>query len=313
MSDKVKKYRYSEIFGSTIQGEGHHTGIPTVWIRFFGCNFECQGFSQKNPRDPSTWINEYENIDLSNVNKMEDVPILKFGCDSAYSWSKKFAHLAHQETAAEICNKIENAISNEHNPQGKFCHPKTNQWIHIAFTGGEPMMQQSAIVDIMEEFERRNNIPIYVTVETNGTQPIRDTFANMITRFYTTSEFGGMADDALGAPEWFWSCSPKLSTSGEKWENAIKPTILAEYNNLSKHGQLKFVVDGSDNAWNEVASAVAIYRYVDVNWPVWIMPVGSSGAQQESIQAYICEESFRRGYNFSARVHSWIFNNAIGK
>ena len=37
-----KKYYYSEIFHS-IQGEGHYTGVPTTWLRFFGCNLECNG------------------------------------------------------------------------------------------------------------------------------------------------------------------------------------------------------------------------------------------------------------------------------
>ena len=34
-----KKYYYSEIFHS-IQGEGHYTGVPTAWIRFFLCNLQ---------------------------------------------------------------------------------------------------------------------------------------------------------------------------------------------------------------------------------------------------------------------------------
>ena len=34
MDKKERKYYYSEIFYS-IQGEGHYTGVPTAWIRFF--------------------------------------------------------------------------------------------------------------------------------------------------------------------------------------------------------------------------------------------------------------------------------------
>lgn len=34
-----KKYRYSEMFMS-MQGEGHYTGVPTVWYRTWGCNFK---------------------------------------------------------------------------------------------------------------------------------------------------------------------------------------------------------------------------------------------------------------------------------
>ena len=313
MKERIKRYRYSEIFGLTIQGEGRYVGIPTAWVRFFGCNFSCMGFGQADPLNPDTWVREYENVDLSGIEKIEDVPVIRYGCDSGYSWAKRYAHLAKQESADQICNRLEDVVRNEHNPDAKFLHPQSNQYIHLAFTGGEPMMQQSAIVEIMEEFERRNNVPLYVTVETNGTQRIRDNFANMLDRFHMSSEFGGMIDDALGTPEWFWSCSPKLSASGEKWEDAIKPGTLFDYYDLSKPGQLKFVVDGTEKVWQEVEKAIHLYRSAGITWPVWIMPVGAANDQQEDIQAAICEECFRRGYNFSARVHAWIFGNCVGK
>ena len=45
---KEKKYYYSEIFYS-IQGEGHYTGYPTLWLRLWACNLQCHGFGQKDP------------------------------------------------------------------------------------------------------------------------------------------------------------------------------------------------------------------------------------------------------------------------
>ncbi len=283
--------------------EGNYTGIPTAWIRFFGCNFECRGFGQSHlPRDQ--WRDPAKEIDLTNIKSLEELPVLEYSCDSAYSWSKKFAHLAHQGTASEICDGLENILRNEHNPEGKFLHPKTNQYIHMAFTGGEPMMQQTAIVDILTEFEKRDNLPAYCTVETNGTQEARPGFSEFIVEKFSM---------IMSNRQWFWSCSPKLSSSGEPWEKAIQPGVLAGYDKLSKQGQLKFVVDGTEEVWAEVEKATALYREAGVMWPVFIMPVGATEKQQEDIQAAICEECFRRGYNFSARLHNWIFSNAIGK
>ena len=51
----MTKLRYSEMFYS-IQGEGRWVGIPSVFLRLFGCNFECAGFGQERgkpliPRD----------------------------------------------------------------------------------------------------------------------------------------------------------------------------------------------------------------------------------------------------------------------
>ena len=62
---------YSEIFKS-IQGEGHYTGVTTVWLRFFGCNLECNGFGQKDPTNPDTYILPYKDIDLIDIANLLD-------------------------------------------------------------------------------------------------------------------------------------------------------------------------------------------------------------------------------------------------
>lgn len=307
-----KKYAVSELFGETVQGEGHHTGAPTAWVRFFSCNFKCLGFGQSHlPREE--WKDPANEIDLSNIKSLDELPLFLYGCDSAYSHYKRFRNLAPKYSASEICDKLEAILRNRHNPEGKFFHPKTKQNIHMAFTGGEPMLQQTAIVDIMEEFEKRDNVPLYVTIETNGTQPLREPLKSLINRFHLSSEFNGMIDDNKGEPLWFWSCSPKLSSSGESWKDAIKPSVLKAYNYASSNGQLKYVVDGLESTWAEVERATQEYRDVGINWPVWIMPVGATEDQQRDIQAKICEDCFERGYNFSARLHNWIFGNIVGK
>lgn len=342
-----KKYKYSEIFGNTIQGEGQYTGVPTVWIRFWGCNLECNGFGQDNPADPSSWILDYQTVDISAITKMEDLPVFNRGCDSSYSWAKKYGHLAHQDTVAGICDKLEAFMKNEHNPEGKFLHPKSGQWTHMAFTGGEPMMNQNAIVDIMLEFARRGNVPKYVTVETNGTQKARQKISEYISGNFEIDDLEtrrnnvdqlGMATlfdsfymrdlkalhaetfsnlpahlDALLGIEWFWSVSPKLFLSGEKWEDAIKPEVVADYKNLSNAGQLKYVSDGSQRSWDEVEKATELFRKAGINWPVWIMPVGATVDGQNLVAAKVAEEAVARGYNVAARVHAYIWANVIGK
>ena len=89
MSDK--KYYYSEIFYS-IQGEGHYTGVPTAWIRFFLCNLQCNGFGQIDPTNPHTYELPYEDFDAKKVNRVEDLPVWKHGCDSSYTWAKNDKH-----------------------------------------------------------------------------------------------------------------------------------------------------------------------------------------------------------------------------
>jgi len=309
---KEKKYRYSEIF-SSIQGEGNYCGVPTAWLRLWGCNLECKGFGQDNVDDPTTWVLPYENFNPKDVIAMEDLPVWDYGCDSSYTWAKQYRHLAHLDPVSTIVDNIEGVLRSPHNVNSKFLHDKSKQETHFAITGGEPMMSQAAMVAILTELKARDNAPRFVTVETNGTQEVKDVFEDFMRLFYMTSDFDGYIDDERGVPEWFWSVSPKLRASGEKWNDAIKPEIVASYADLSDRGQLKFVVDGDNRTWYEVDKAVAEFREAECYWPVFIMPVGATKESQESEQtARIATEAIARGFNVSGRLHCYLWGNRVG-
>jgi len=159
-----KTYRYSEIFYS-FQGEAELAGKPSVWLRFFGCNLECNGFGQKDPTDPSTYVLPYQTFDISAIKKLEELPVWEYGCDSSYSWSARYKGLVHNHTVEEICDIITDQMRHPSNPDGLFLHPVTQQDTQLCFTGGEPMMNQAAMIAIMQEFERRGNLPLTVTVD----------------------------------------------------------------------------------------------------------------------------------------------------
>ena len=119
-----KKYYYSEIFHS-IQGEGHYTGTPTAWIRFFLCNLQCNGFGQKDPTDPNTYELPFQDFDVDSVKRVEDLPVWEKGCDSSYTWAKKFKKLMGYETPTVLANKIVDILKTDTNANGLFLHPNS--------------------------------------------------------------------------------------------------------------------------------------------------------------------------------------------
>jgi len=157
---------------------------------------------------------------------------------------------------------------------------------------------QMASVGIYNELHRQGNLPSSMTFETNGTQKLREPFIEWATSI---------------PQEVFFSCSPKLwSVSGEKPEKAIKPEIVAEYKKASNKGQLKFVVGSDEREWTELESVVDKFRSAGVDWPVWIMPTGAREEEQTTTAGKVAEKAFKRGYNVAARVHVYLFGNAIG-
>ena len=299
MNKIEKKYYYSEIFYS-IQGEGNYTGVPTAWIRFFLCNLQCNGFGQLNPTDPNSWELPFESFDVSKIKKVEDLPVWDKGCDSSYTWAKKYKHLMGQETPEVLANKIVDVLKNDSNPEGLFMHPVSKQHQHLCITGGEPLMPQSqqATIGIYEELQRQNNLPGSMTFETNGTQKLTPAFKDWVESHNT---------------EIFFSLSPKLwSVAGEKTEKAIRPDLVQDYYALSKKGQLKFVVGHSEEQWQELEDTVKKFRDAGVDYPVWIMPVGAREEEQSATAGEVARKAFQRGYNVAARVHVYLFGNAIG-
>lgn len=298
------KYKFSEIFRS-IQGEGHYTGIPTMWIRWFICNLECRGFGQPNPADPSTYHEVGNDIDLEGVENIEQLPIFQYGCDSAYSVSKRYKHIVPELTAAEIVNRVTDLMRTPQNPEGRFLHPHSGQIQHLCVTGGEPMLprNQQASADVIREFIRRGNQPTHITVETNGTKAVTPHFGTLLRTYY-----------GAHGREWFWSVSPKLlNTSGEPAKKAIKPDVVRDYMEYSPHGQLKFVVSNSAAAWDEMEERVSEFRAAGVDWPIWVMPVGATEEVQRGDDVReIVAETIARGYNVSARLQAYIWGNTVG-
>ena len=279
-----QKYYYSEIFYS-IQGEGHYTGVPSAWIRFFMCNLQCNGFGQRNPTNPQTYELPFLDFDVSTVQKVEDLPVWNKGCDSSYTWAKKYKHLMGYETSKDLAQKIIDVLKNKHNPKGLFKHPLSGQELHLCITGGEPLLKanQRAAIGIYGELQSRDNTPRHITFESNGTQKLQEDFVNWGHKIKEQTEI-------------FFSVSPKLYTvSGETPDKSIKPEIVGSYRQISPFGQLKFVLGAQQEQWDEMEEVIKKFRQEGVEWPIWIMPVGAREEEQRNVAGEIATKAFRRG------------------
>jgi organic radical activating enzyme len=204
-------------------------------------------------------------------------------------------------------------------PHGTFQHPVSKQHTHMVFTGGEPMLKntQPGMISVLREFYRRDNMPKNITVETNGTKPITPELEKYIKDFQ--HDWGGKwhcsgGEWRLEGGEWMWSISPKLwNTAGEQHKKAIQPDVVGKYAEVSKHGQLKYVVNGTEESWREVEENTKLFREAGCDFPVWIMGIGGTFEGLTETEASIADEAIQRGYNYTTRAHVHIYGNAIGK
>lgn len=294
----------SETFFSA-QGEGPYCNRPSVWIRFFNCNLQCDGFSQKDPTDPSTYELPYKTIDISKITKLEELPVFHKGCDSSYSWSAKFKHLQHKYTMDEFIQKIYAYI-----PGGDWIHPKTHTDTHLVFTGGEPLLpkNQKQVLAILLRMENDRKLPWFITFETNGTQKLTPDLKNFFIKHQQI--------------EVLFSVSPKLfSVSGEIEGRAIIPAAVQTYENQEFDYRIiyKFVVNGKDQAWSEMEDAIRkLNEPLEYTIPeIYVMPLGATVEEQTEntyglTAGQIANEALARGYNISPRVHVALWGNTMG-
>ena len=73
------RIKVAEIFYS-LQGEGRWAGVPSVFLRTFGCNFTCSGFGL--PRGERTTEPDTIAERIDEYKKYEELPLVSTGCDS---------------------------------------------------------------------------------------------------------------------------------------------------------------------------------------------------------------------------------------
>ena len=259
------KIKVSEIFYS-LQGEGQYVGVPSIFLRTFGCNFTCSSFGM--PRGQvSTERDEIAKDGLKYAD-YRDLPLVSTGCDSYASWDVRFKHLSPFMEVKEIVDRFQALLPDRHFGEK-----------HLIITGGEPLLGwQKAYPELLTEIYNREMKLKYLTFETNGTQPIDPELREYLRRLA----------DGFNLEVTF-SISAKLPCSGESMEDAIKPEVVKEYLILPRQrSYFKFVIANEQDAL-DAQIAMKMYNEAGIDIPVYLMPVGGVNSVYEMNERQVAD------------------------
>lgn len=239
-----------EIFHS-IQGEGKSIGTPSVFVRTSLCNLHC------------IW------------------------CDTDYTWNWVGTRFPHLHDALPGYHKFDKKdwiadcdVSDV--VQAVAAFPCRN----IILTGGEPMLQQAALTELM--LALRHIAPDYrFETETNGT-------------LVPTAEFDAAIDQ--------YNVSPKLENSNNPRRLREKPKAYRFFA-ASPKANFKFVLADAGDL-TEVLGL--LHTYAISPDKVWLMPEATDRerlAQQRGWLVNVCKA---QGFRYSDRLHVQIWGSKKG-
>jgi organic radical activating enzyme len=284
----MSKIKIAELFYS-IQGEGRYMGVPSVFLRTFGCNFKCAGFGMpkgelsKESDEIANKINLYKTY--------EDLPLVTTGCDSYASWDPRFKDLSPMLETDAIAERICEILP-------------FNRWKeeHLVITGGEPLLGwQKQYPDLLEHPKMQDLKEI--TFETNGTMRLTSAFKQYLhtwARHHNKDYWRQIT----------FSVSAKLSCSGEPREDAIKPDVVCEYEDYG-YTYLKFVIATEEDA-KEALETLDIYRAAGFTGPCYLMPVGGVESVYAMNNRRVAEFAMKNGLRYSDRLQVPLFKNEWG-
>ena len=192
-------------------------------------------------------------------------------CDTKYTWDWERYDYA-QQVMSLSAHEVEDRIL------AYDCR-------HLVITGGEPMLQQSALAPLALSLRERG---FYCEVETNGTLAPQQEMIDAISQ---------------------WNVSPKLANSGNRPERREAPEALRAFTGLDSAFFKLVVVAPSD--LDEVDELVRLYDVPPER--VVLMPEGVTPDVLAERGRWLAEACAQRGYRFSTRLHILLWGDQRGR
>lgn len=153
----------------------------------------------------------------------------------------------------------------------------------VVITGGEPLLQQSHLPDLLRRLRAQG---CRIEVETAGTIGATSDVVTMVDRF---------------------NVSPKLAHSGNPRDRRYRPEVLAAFEATGKAAFKFVVVEESD--LDEVAEVVAECGLSDV----WIMPEGTDVTTLLDRERRLADAVIARGWHMTTRLHILLWGDTRGR
>ena len=228
-------------------------------------------------------------VDPEKYSTYNELPLVSTGCDSYASWDPRFKELSPMLTSDAIADRIMEIL-----PYGKWLDE------HLVITGGEPLLGwQRAYPDLLNH-EKMKGLK-EITFETNGTQKLTPEFKE-----YLQSWRNAYGIDR----EITFSVSAKLPCSGEKWEEAILPEVVCEYEQVGT-AYLKFVIATEEDR-DYALKAASEYRAAGFKGHVYLMPVGGVESVYALNNKAVALMAMKLGLRYSDRLQVPLFKNEWG-
>ena len=231
-----------EIF-YTLQGEGISIGLPTIFIRTSTCNLHC------------VW------------------------CDTFYTWNFEGTKFQKEHKDMPKVKKEDFMMDMTVDEVMKAIFIANPNCTNLVFTGGEPMIQQKAWIELMKTLRQWNFTPPtwHFQVETNATMPIAPEFLELIDQI---------------------NCSPKLESSGN--EIYLRKTKAFQQYVDTPKATFKYVIV-EPNDLQEVLELVKEFNIP--NERVILMPEGRNPQELKERSVWLAEIAKENMFRFTPRMH----------